>query len=131
MKRISVCSLMWAVALGGSVVCAETSATREMTATTNAVTLDGLVREALARNPELKFYQAELTAARAGRKAAGMLADPEVSGGVGQKRVTAGGFGDEGIAWSVSVMQPLEWPGRFGLRKAIANRDIELAQLGY
>jgi cobalt-zinc-cadmium efflux system outer membrane protein len=31
----------------------------------------------------------------------------------------------------VSVMQPFEWPGRIGLRKAIANHDIELAQLGY
>jgi cobalt-zinc-cadmium efflux system outer membrane protein len=37
----------------------------------------------------------------------------------------------EGVAWSVSVAQPFEWPGRLGLRKAIANRDIELAQLGY
>jgi outer membrane protein, heavy metal efflux system len=31
----------------------------------------------------------------------------------------------------VSVVQPFEWPGRIGLRKAIANRDIELAKLGY
>jgi cobalt-zinc-cadmium efflux system outer membrane protein len=31
----------------------------------------------------------------------------------------------------VSVVQPFEWPGRIGLRKAIANHDIELAQLGY
>jgi cobalt-zinc-cadmium efflux system outer membrane protein len=37
----------------------------------------------------------------------------------------------EGVAWSVSVVQPFEWPGRLGLRKAIANRDIELAELGY
>jgi cobalt-zinc-cadmium efflux system outer membrane protein len=28
------------------------------------------------------------------------------------------------------MMQPFEWPGRLGLRKAIANRDIELAELG-
>jgi cobalt-zinc-cadmium efflux system outer membrane protein len=27
-------------------------------------------------------------------------------------------------------MQPFEWPGRIGLRKAIADRDIELARLG-
>ena len=26
-------------------------------------------------------------------------------------------------------MQPFEWPGRLGLRKAIANHDIELADL--
>jgi cobalt-zinc-cadmium efflux system outer membrane protein len=99
---------------------------------TNALlTLDVLVAEALERNPELKFYEAEMAAARAGRKSAGLLANPELSGGVGQKRVTGGGLSAEGIAWSVSVVQPFEWPGRIGLRKAIANHDIELAQLGY
>jgi outer membrane protein, heavy metal efflux system len=30
----------------------------------------------------------------------------------------------------VALRQPVEWPGRLGLRKAIANRDIELAELG-
>lgn len=29
------------------------------------------------------------------------------------------------------MVQPFEWPGRIGLRKAIANRDIELAELGH
>jgi cobalt-zinc-cadmium efflux system outer membrane protein len=34
------------------------------------------------------------------------------------------------VAWSVSVVQPFEWPGRLGLRKAIANRDVQLAEIG-
>ncbi len=93
--------------------------------------LDSLVAEALQKNPELKFYEAEIDAAKAGRKTAGLLANPELSGGVGQKRVTGGGLSAEGVAWSVSAMQPFEWPGRMGLRKSIANRDIDLAQLGY
>ena len=96
-----------------------------------SLSLDALVAEALDKNPELKFYEAEIAAAKAGRKTAGRLANPEASASIGQKRVTGGGISDEGVAWSVSVMQPLEWPGRLGLRKAIANRDIELAQLGY
>jgi outer membrane protein, heavy metal efflux system len=94
-------------------------------------TLDALVAEALEKNPELKFYEAEIAAAKAGRKTAGLLANPELSGDIGQKRVTGGGLSAEGVAWSVSVVQPLEWPGRIGLRKAIANHDLELAQLGY
>ena len=97
----------------------------------NATTLDTLVADALAKNPELKFYEAEITAAQAGRKTAGLLANPELSGGVGHKTVRGGGMSAEGVAWSVSVVQPFEWPGRLGLRKAVANRDIELAQLGY
>jgi len=96
-----------------------------------ASTLDALVAEALEKNPELKFYDAEIAAAKAGRKTAGTFANPEVSGGVGQKRVSGGGLSGEGVAWSVAVVQPFEWPGRIGLRKAIANRDIELAELGY
>jgi cobalt-zinc-cadmium efflux system outer membrane protein len=98
---------------------------------TPGLPLDVLLAEALENNPELKFYEAELAAARAGRKTAAVWANPELSGEVGQKRVSGGGVSDEGIAWSVSVVQPFEWPGRIGLRKAIANRDLELAELGF
>lgn len=101
---------------------------------TNAVavlSIDALVAEALRNNPELKFYEAEIIAAKAGRRTAGLLPNPELTGSIGQKAVSAGGIRDEGVAWSVGLMQPFEWPGRMGLRKAIANRDIELAELGY
>lgn len=100
-------------------------------ATNASHTLEALVTEALEKNPELKFYEAEINAAQAGRKTAGSFANPELSAGVGQKTVRGGGLGAEGVAWSVSVLQPFEWPGRIGLRKAIANHDLELAQLGY
>ena len=36
----------------------------------NHVTLDALVAEALEKNPELRFYEAEMAAAKAGRKTA-------------------------------------------------------------
>ena len=98
---------------------------------TNSTTLETLVQDALARNPELKFYEAEIIAAKAGRKTAGLLANPELTGTVGHERSTdKAGLAAEGVAWSVQLMQPLEWPGRLGLRKAIANRDVELAQIG-
>lgn len=102
-------------------------------ASTNGPTLplDALVAEALEKNPELRFYQAEIAAAKGGRKTAGYWPNPEVSGSAGQKSVRGSGLSAEGMAWAVSVAQPFEWPGRIGLRKAIANRDIELAELGY
>jgi cobalt-zinc-cadmium efflux system outer membrane protein len=53
-----------------------------------------------------------------------------LSAGIGRKRVSGDGFSAEGTAWSVSVMQTFEYPGRVSLRKAIANQDIELAELG-
>lgn len=101
------------------------------TATNISRTLDALVTETLEKNPELKFYDAEIIAAKAGRKTAGSFANPELSGGVGRKSVPGPGTSGDGVAWSVTMMQPFEWPGRIGLRKSIANHDIKLAQLGY
>ncbi len=119
-----------ALALAASTTCGQESP-RSSVATNSAVTLDGLVAEALLSNPELKFYEAEIVAAKAGRRTAGLLANPQLSGDVGHNAQKFGGLSAEGVAWSVSVVQPFEWPGRIGLRKAIANHDIELAKLGY
>ena len=100
-------------------------------ADTNLATLDGLVAEVLEKNPALKFYQAEIAAAKGSRKTAGLWANPEVSGSLGQKRVwneeELTGKGETG---DLSVIQTFEWPGRMGLRRAIADRDVELAELG-
>lgn len=97
-----------------------------------SVTLDALVTDIVTHNPELKFYEAEIDAARAGRRLAGVLPDPELSVEAGRKRVrdASGMLAGEGTAWSVSVTQTFEWPGRLALRKSIANRQIELAEIG-
>lgn len=120
------------ISLVGRTMLAE-AANDEIRPETNAITVETLVSEALEMNPELNFYKAEIAAARAGRKLAGTLPNPEFTGSVGGKKArdNFSGLNAEGVAWSVAVAQPLEWPGRMGLRKAIANRDIELAELGY
>lgn len=96
------------------------------------MTLDALVAEIVARNPERAFYEAEIAAAKAGFKAAGSRDNPAVSLELGRKRVTdpAGVLAGEGAAWAVSISQTFEWPGRLALRKAVANRDVALAELG-
>jgi len=126
-RPFAVASLI--VSLVASLARAQESAPAQ-SSTNLSFTLDALVSETLERNPELKYYEAEIAAAKSGRKTAGLPANPELSGGVGQKRVSGGGSSAEGIAWSATVLQPFEWPGRIGLRKAIANRDLELAELG-
>ena len=132
MKRLNFAwPLVLTAALIGAMTPAANSQETNSPSAAPSLSLDALVAEALQQNPELKFYAAELAAAKAGRKSAGSFANPEVSGGIGRKTVTGGGVSAEGVAWSASVMQPFEWPGRLGLRKAIANRDIELAELGY
>jgi cobalt-zinc-cadmium efflux system outer membrane protein len=96
------------------------------------VSVEDLVSQVLARNPEAAFYEAEIAAAQAGRHAAGTRENPQLALGVGRKRVTdpAGVLAGEGTAWTVSLAQTFEWPGRLALRKAIANHDIALAELG-
>jgi cobalt-zinc-cadmium efflux system outer membrane protein len=132
MKRLNFgWRLFLTAALFGAMTRAARSQETNSTPAPSGVSLNALVSETLDKNPELKFYEAELAAARAGRKTAGLLANPEVSGNVGQKTVRGGGVSAEGLAWSVSVVQPFEWPGRIGLRKVIANRDVELAELGF
>jgi len=100
-------------------------------AETNALTLEALVADTLANNPELNFYKVEIAAARGELRSAGTWANPELAGAAGRKRATGAGVSGEGLAWSVSVKQTFEWPGRIPLRKAIANKQIRLAELGY
>ena len=97
----------------------------------SSVSLRALVTEVLESNPELQFYRAEIAAAKGGRRQAGIYANPKLSAGLGAKRATGGGMSSEGAAWSVSVLQTFEYPGRIGLRKTIANHDIELAEIGF
>ena len=107
------------------------SDTAKVTAPTNQMTLDAVVADVLEHNPEVKFYSAEIAAAKGGARTAATWANPDLSATVGNKRVTSGGLSAEGVAWAVSVRQTFEWPGRIPLRKAIANHQIQLAELGY
>lgn len=131
--KVSFLAAVCAVAIAPVKAADAVSAATNAPAITNQMSLDDLVGEALEKNPELNFYRAEIAAAKGGRKTAGMWPNPEASSDLGHRyaRDPNNGVTGEGLAWSVSVVQPFEWPGRIGLRKAIANRDIELAELGY
>jgi cobalt-zinc-cadmium efflux system outer membrane protein len=116
----------WAMALS-IVIAFPLNAADPVPAVTGEVTLNSLVTEVVEKNPELNFYRAEIAAAKGERRTTGTLANPEVSTTLGNKRVS--GVGD-GLAWSVSAQQTIEWPGRIPLRKAIADQQIKLAELG-
>jgi len=99
----------------------------------NYTTPAALVRQALANNPELKFFAAEIAAAKGTLKTAGTIRNPELNTTAGYKnaRDNFGGPSGEGAAWSVSVNQTFEYPGRIALRKAIAKGDVNLAELHF
>jgi cobalt-zinc-cadmium efflux system outer membrane protein len=131
--RFSFLAAVWSLAWVGPMIAADDFSVAGLSAETNLVSVDGLVSEAWAKNPELNFYRAEIAAARGGRKSAGAWANPEVSAELGQKRAknSSGALLGEGAAWAVSVHQTFEYPGRLSLRKAIADREIQLAELGF
>jgi outer membrane protein, heavy metal efflux system len=92
----------------------------------NGASLDSLVAEAQNRNPEVKFYRAEIAAAKGQLRTAGTIPNPELSAQAGVKTANQ----DSGAAVAITLAQPLEYPGRIALRKAIAAGDIELAAVG-
>ncbi len=96
------------------------------------LTAESLVNEAIARNPEIRFYQAEIQAARGGRVTAGQYANPDLNMEAGAMRVNDldGRRLGDGLVWRASITQVFDFPGRMALRKAIAERDITLAELG-
>lgn len=104
----------------------------EPSPTSTAVSLAQVVTEITGKNPELQFYEAEIATAKARGRSASALNDPELAVELGRKRVkdVTGTLAGEGTAWSVSVTQTFEWPGRLALRKAIANSNVQLAELG-
>lgn len=92
--------------------------------------IEHLVSLTLAANPEIRFYEAEIVKARANGSTAGRQSNPTLELQYGKNKLIAPEASSDGLAFSASLAQPIEWPGRLGLRKAIANRDIALAELG-
>ena len=102
------------------------------TAFADPLSVNSLVQKALATHPELRFYEAQIDIAAAGKTKAGEIKNPDLMTGVGNWRVRdlATNNVTDGPTWAVQLTQTFEWPGRLSLRKAIAQKDIELAQLG-
>ena len=134
---MSLCAACAAILIGGVFASraygAESSSTgsTKATAPTNQITLDAVVADVLEHNPELNFYSAEIAATKG---EAANRGDLDQSGSLHHNRwqtcYRRRSIG-EGLAWSVSVRQTFEWPGRIPLRKAIANQQIQLAELGF
>ncbi len=95
----------------------------------SAASISSLVAEALKRNPELEFYRAAIGAAQGERRTASEWANPELETELGAK-IVRGNETSAGPLWSLGFAQPFEFGSRRALRKAIANHQIALAQLG-
>lgn len=107
---------------GAALTCSGAGASAE-------TSISSVVAEALRRNPELAYYRAAIVAGRGERRTAGEWANPEVEAEVGAK-IARGATTEAGPLWSLGFAQPFDFRPRVGLRKAIANRQIALAELG-
>jgi len=101
-------------------------------ANTNAppASVDALVARALNGNPEIELYLSQIELARAGVQSAGHRTNPELSLSLGHKRAYNGAAYDNGHAFGAALAQRIDFPQRIRLRKAIANGDVRLAELG-
>ena len=85
-----------------------------------------LVAEVLQKNPEIAYYEAAIAVASGQRIDAGKLANPELTTQLARWSPAAG----DGASWQAGISQTFEWPGRLGLRKAIADGSIQIARIG-
>ncbi len=92
--------------------------------------IEALIAKSLSNNPEIAVYQAAIDSGKAGLEQAGRWSNPELNLGSGLNRISSGAGFQNGHVMSVSLSQRIEFPQRIQLRKAIANGDIKLAELG-
>ena len=98
----------------------------------HAASTETLVANAIKTNPEIRYYEAEIAAARAGKITATQIANPEFSSELAGKvsKSRAPSAKENGLVFRAEISQTFDFPGRIALRKAIAERDIALAELG-
>ncbi|MDD4931992.1 MAG: TolC family protein [Methylacidiphilaceae bacterium] len=89
-----------------------------------------LVAEARAENPDYRAYEAAIQAAEGQFVQVGMMPKPQVIAFVGPY-LSAGGAGQTALGYQqeFEVLQPFYFPGKVSLRRAVAHRDVMLAQL--
>jgi cobalt-zinc-cadmium efflux system outer membrane protein len=96
------------------------------------VKISALVEKTLSSHPELRLYEAQIEAAKGGQKSAAAFKNPDIQTGIGNWRVRdlASGEVTDGPTWSVTLTQTIDWPGRMALRRALAQKQTDIAKLG-
>jgi len=88
-----------------------------------------LIRESLARRPELRQADALVSAERERVPQAGAWQDPVLSLGLQNDGFNGLQIGTMPTSfWQVMVTQPLPWPGKLGLRSDVASTGVRIAE---
>jgi len=83
---------------------------------------------AAAKNPNFAEYAAAREAALAEVMAATAWKNPSLEAGVGRGK-TRGTPSTSGFEYSLGLIQPIEWPGKRGVRKEAAEAGVKVAEL--
>ena len=98
----------------------------------DAASINSIVTDAVQHNPELESYRAAIAVARGERRTAAEYPNPDVATELGTKtEIPQGGSSGAGPGplWTVAVLQPIDFASRRALRRAIADRQIALAEV--
>lgn len=91
--------------------------------------LNGFISEALENNPELQEARAKVKAIRETPSQAGALSDPMLEFEIMNLPVDTFSFSREDMTQKqISLSQQLAFPGKLGLKTAIAYKDVELVE---
>lgn len=126
MHRKQLISCCLGLALGGTLLA------QDKPPAPSPASIDDLVNQALTSNAELRVVEAELAAAKGQRTQAGFFENPKISTEIGAREVrdSENILQGNGTTFSIAITQTFEFPGKGTLRKAIANKNIEIAELG-
>ncbi len=98
-------------------------------ATARAETLEHITAEALLHNPELQVLEQSIAAARGRVTSARTFANPELTIAPGLRRSRDGNERTSEFHGELSLSQLFEFPGKRALETAIAQGNVELAEL--
>jgi cobalt-zinc-cadmium efflux system outer membrane protein len=94
-----------------------------------AETLEQLTAEALRNNPELRAFEQSVAAAKGGVRSARTLQNPELTVDPGVRRIQEGGKNADVFHGEFALSQLFKFPGKRALEIAIAQRNVDLAEI--
>ncbi len=94
------------------------------------LTLLAAIAEAVAQSPALRVIEADIDAARGEVQTAGIRPNPELTFAPGIKRVREGADSHHEFKGTLELSRTFLFPGKRELLVSIAERNVELRQLG-
>lgn len=88
--------------------------------------VDALVQHALVQNPEIQWLERQIQYLQTAKRGATQAPPRELNLSAGFKSAPDA----EGLAWAASISHTFDWSGRPALRRALADQDVALAELG-